>query len=190
MKIIRNLTIITLLLTLCLTISACYTINSAKMSDVIGTYELTQYYTDYPTDQDHLDADCIAERGWVGYLIVTGQNRGWYVFKSTDTVPVAVEVSLYYEYDQEEPGNIAYITFKDSKSLKDEHLGVNFKRKDKILNHTKSAINDGLLKQSGRTIRYSKLNNSVNVDDAISLIGGATKYTYEQWSLSDATFFD
>lgn len=189
MKFLRNLTIVAILISLCISISACYVIESASMDEIIGTYELTQYYVDYPTDQDEYDANCIEELGWKAYLVITGTNRGWYVFKDNDTEPIAVEVALTYEYDQENPSNIAYVTFKDSRNLRRENLGVNFKRKDKVLNHTKSAINSGILKQSGETIKYKKIDDTADKSFAISKMGtNVTVYTYEEWMLSTVNF--
>jgi len=96
----------------------CYVVQGQKMKNVKGTYKLVHYtYTpSYEKREGYTPTtiDYIADRGYEVYLVVTGTNMGYYVHKDNDTPAYSTQVSLSYEYNQDDSSKIDYVSYADA----------------------------------------------------------------------------
>lgn len=83
-----------------LLLSGCYIVDSGAMSDVVGTYKLTNYYT---------DEDMIAARGICLYIVIKADGTGYYAYSDNDTELYFSELRCRYTQDTEEPGHYSYV---------------------------------------------------------------------------------
>ena len=120
MKTIKRLFAATLIAALMLTLAGCYTISGQKMKNVRGTYKLTSYtytptyerkegYT--PRTYNYLEDE---EYQYEDYLIITGTGMGYYVHKEAGSAAYVKEVTLSYEYDEEDSSKVEYVIFNDA----------------------------------------------------------------------------
>jgi hypothetical protein len=126
-------------------------VSGQKMDRVKGTYKLTSYtripqyerregYTpktiNYLTDEDYQYED---------YLIVTGNGSGYYVHKDVNTPAYSKEVTLSYQYDEENSSLVEYVVYNDSVSV-NASSGVN-----------KLGVTKGYLNYSRPAFDYTEL---------------------------------
>lgn len=144
------LAIVTTLLTL-FTLSSCMIIQSQRMKDVTGTYELTSYtYTPSYQEGQRVPAtiNYIQDRGYKVYLVVTGNGSGYYVHSDNSTPAYSVPVVLSYEYDQEDSSKVSYVNVKKPDYTDYESFGVT---KDSLNRSTPSITVPGLFGLPGTT---------------------------------------
>lgn len=170
-------------------LSGCFIINSQKMKDVKGTYQLTHYtYTPkYERKEGYTPKtiDYIADRGYEVYLVVTGESKGYYVYKDNQTEAFSKEVSLSYQYSTENTSEIDYVKYMDSTSSEWSEFGVT---KD-ALNYSKPAFDYTEL-FTQRPMRSEALDKGwKKVDDATDLsyvkekMGAIKEYGYDDFKV-------
>ena len=90
--------------------AGCYVVSGQRMKRVQGTYELISYSrTNGKTNAvtNYLEVD-----GYQAFLVVTGSGTGYYVFRDNDTPPTVRQVSLRYEYNQEDSKKVDYVFYR------------------------------------------------------------------------------
>lgn len=90
------------LIALIVVCSGCsgYTSRPGKMSKLIGTYKLTEYTYESSEEKDVVH-NLIEEESIVCYLVITGNEKGYFYFDSKDMHQGYSDVSLTYEYEQD-----------------------------------------------------------------------------------------
>ena len=90
------------------------------MKNVKGTYQLTRYtYTpSYERKEGYTPKtiDYIEDKGYEVYLVVTGTGEGYYVHKDNDTPAYCLNVSMAYEYSQDDSSKVDYVKYQTSLS--------------------------------------------------------------------------
>ena len=190
MKIIKRLLSVILIASLMLTLAGCYTISGQKMRNVQGTYKLTTYtytpkyerkegYT--PRTFNYLEDE---EYQYEDYLIITGSGTGYYVHKEAGSDAYVKEVTLSYEYDDENSSKVEYVIFNDAltvnKNTEFNKMGVT----KNSLNYTKNSFdyNELFTKRPMRsealTVRWTKVSSDTDLDYAEKQLGELKKYSY------------
>ena len=161
------------LLVLCLmsfTLVSCYVSRPAAMSKLKGTYALTKYtYKEKDAEGDPIDK--IKAEGIVAYLVVTGEDYGYYVYKDDASDIIVQKVKVTYVYDDEEPTLVKEITYDNGLSIATtpypgsgkEVLGLNFKLFSKTLNNTYNAVFSRNFSQS---VSYKKVSSKTDLSYA------------------------
>lgn len=100
-----------LLVSLSASLVAC---NPAKIEKVVGTYQLV---LDTRTKYEQETVDNIEAYGREAYLVVTGDDYGYYVYKDDDTPAFARKVKLEYsENDKNEITSVSFILGEGERS--------------------------------------------------------------------------
>lgn len=195
MRKLKLLSVSLVLVMMASSVFGCYFIQAQPMSKVKGTYKLTRYtytrayekkegYT--PRSYNYVeDADFLFE----DYLVVTGTGNGYYVHKAVDTPAFSKEVTLSYEYNQEDSSKIDYVIQNDAISINstsDTHkLGV---MKD-VLNYSKQAIDytqlftNKPMRTEELSIRWEKVSNATDLSFVESQLGTIKKYDYKAYGV-------
>ena len=158
MKKIRNICVLiaTFLMAL-VTLSGCMFIQAQPMRKVKGTYELTSY--SITNGKTGAVTDYLEVNGYQAYLIVTGNSKGYYVYRTNEEGPYKREVFLRYVYDQEQTNKVAQVEYSFGGS-EYEHFGVT----SGALNYSTTGI---YVSDNWYTNGYSK--NWEKVDEATDL---------------------
>ena len=169
----RSFKLFSSLLVLCLmsfTLVSCYVSRPAAMSKLKGTYALTKYtYKEKDAEGDPIDK--IKAEGIVAYLVVTGEDYGYYVYKDDASDIIVQKVKVTYVYDDEEPTLVKEITYDNGLSIATtpypgsgkEVLGLNFKLFSKTLNNTYNAVFGRNFSQS---VSYKKVSSKTDLSYA------------------------
>lgn len=81
--------------------------NPEKMEKIVGTYKLV---TDTRTEYEQETVDNIAKYGKEAYIVLTGKDYGYYVYKDNDTPAFAREVKLEYsKNDKDQVTSVSYV---------------------------------------------------------------------------------
>jgi len=168
--------------------SGCFAINSQKMKRVKGTYQLTNYtYTpSYERREGYtpVTIDYIADRGYEVYLVVTGDGSGYYVHKDNETTAYSKEVSLSYQYDQEDTSKVSYVKYKDSTESNWNDFGVT----RNALNYSRPAFDytEIITKRKMRSESidkdWKKVDEATDLSYVKSKLGELKEYSYEGWA--------
>lgn len=165
MKAIRFISLLLIFAIFTLSLSSCYVIAGQKMRVVKGTYKLTQYtYTPQYEPKDGYVAKTYdyvngEEYKFEDYLIVTGEERGYYVHKSADGDSYIKEIKLRYEYDTVDTRKINYVIYNDS-ITNNADTGINrLGVMRNSFNYSKSAI-DYTLPLSKKDVRTESISVS------------------------------
>jgi len=190
MKKTKGLLILLLALSLLIMSVGCYAVSGQEMDDVKGTYKLTRYtrinkyerkegYT--PKTINYIEDE---EYKYEDYLIVTGNNKGYYVHKDAKNSAYAKEVTLTYEYDQEDSSNVEYVIFNDALTV-NETSGVNrLGVSGKALNYSKPAfdytelITKRPMRSEDISVRWEKVDDATDLSYAESKLGNIKVYDY------------
>jgi hypothetical protein len=122
MKKLRNICLLfaTFLMAM-VTLAGCTFIKSQPMRRVKGTYHLTSY--SITNGKTGAVTDYLEKYGYQAYLIVTGDSKGYYVYKDNETSPCKREVFLRYVYNEDETNKVSEVEYSfDGKEF--EHFGV------------------------------------------------------------------
>ena len=193
MKRTRLLLCILVVITLLATFTGCFVIRGQKMNKLKGTYKLTNYTytpqyeykgsptrtgTDYINDEKHL---------WEDYLVITGSGMGYYVHKAVGVDAYVKEVSLSYEYSEEDSSRIEYVVFKDVLTTTVEsgenRVGVN----GNVLNYSKSAMDipkleilgGGYIRTEDISVRWEKVDEATDLSYVQKQLGTLKEYDYK-----------
>lgn len=107
---------------------------AGKKEDVVGTYKLV---TDTRTEYQQETVDNIEKYGREAYLVVTGKDYGYYVYKDNSTPVFAREVKLEYFYNDE--GKVSSISFLTGEGDKTKSFNVNAQKKVSLISRWPSA---------------------------------------------------
>jgi len=129
-KLSKSLLIAALVLLVAMMSFGCYVVSGQTMSKVKGTYKLTRYtytpkherragYT--PTTYDYVEGEKYL---YEDYLVVTGTNKGYYVHKDASGTVYSKEITLTYEYDDEDGKKVEYVIYNDAVTV-NANSGVN-----------------------------------------------------------------
>ena len=190
MKAFKHLLAVILTVVLMLTFASCYTISGQKMRTVKGTYQLTHYtytpkyerkegYT--PRTFNYLEDE---EYQYEDYLIITGSGTGYYVHKEAGSDAYVKEVTLSYEYDDENSSKVEYVIFNDAltvnKNSEFNKMGVT----KNSLNYTKTSFdyNELFTKRPMRSealmVRWTKVSSDTDLKYVEQELGELKKYDY------------
>lgn len=107
-------------LTIALTTVAC---TPDKIEKIVGTYELV---LDTFTQYEQPTVDKMKEYGVKSYIVLTGNDFGYYVYQSKDVAPYAIQVKL--KYDKNDEGKITSISYTTEEYAKPNSLHVDSKK--------------------------------------------------------------
>ena len=172
----KTFRIFSLLLTLVLVVafaSSCYIGTGTTMKKAKGTYQLTGYsITDALTNES---TDKIAQNGIQSFLVITGESKGYYVYKSDDTPAFYREVYLSYEYSENDSKRVTYVTYRfEGQSTDDaQRLGIN----SGSLNYSRPAIKlSELLHTDGLSYTWTKVSSATDLSFAKEQLGEIPAY--------------
>lgn len=195
MRKLKILSVALVMAVLASSVFGCYFIKGQTMSKVKGTYKLTHYtytrsyerregYT--PRTYNYIeDEDCLYE----DYLVVTGSGTGYYVHKDVNTPAYSKEVTLSYEYNQEDSSKVEYVIHNDAITINStsdvNRLGVN----GKILNYQKQAIDytqwftNKPMRTEALSIRWEKVSDATDLSYAKEQLGTLKSYDYKAFGV-------
>ena len=193
---IKRLLAILLIVTMLFTTASCYMISGQKMNQVKGTYKLTTYsytpkherrdgYTqktyDYINGEEYLYED---------YLIITGSSIGYYVHKQVGQDAYVKEVTLSYEYSQDDSSKVEYIIYNDSITVNGDEGGLNRLGVNRdTLNYTKASFDYTELftkremRSESLSVSWKKVNKATDLSYVEEQLGNLIKYDYKSFSV-------
>ena len=89
------------------TLVAC---ENADKNDINGTYELTKWTIDY---EDNVPTDIMERDEVEAYVVITGQDKGFYVYQSKSTPLYCKQVKVELEYSSTDPEKVIVVRLKD-----------------------------------------------------------------------------
>lgn len=89
------------------TLVAC---ENADKNDINGTYELTKWTIDY---EDNMPTDIMERDEVEAYVVITGQDKGFYVYQSKSTPLYCKQVKIELEYSSTDPEKVIVVRLKD-----------------------------------------------------------------------------
>lgn len=173
----------------------CYLTNSQKMSDVKGTYLLTTYkrtekhYENIKEDKIVTTVtDEIENRGLVRYLVISGENKGYYVYKDNETPAYTYEIQLNYQADEEDSGKYNYVGYKSLSETDWSNLGIT----KNSLNEYRPALCSKLfgqeVSQYGYERRWEKVDDATDLSYVQAQLGDMPTYSLEAWEKEGGYF--
>ena len=190
MKLLKRTIASLVLIAVLITTAGCYVISAQNMKNVKGTYKLTQYtytpqyerkegYTprvfDYINDEEYKYED---------YLVVTGNSVGYYVHKAANGEAYVKEVTLRYEYSQEDSSKVSYVIYNDALNAVEESgpnkLGVT----KNSLNYSKNAFDytqlftDKKMRSEDISVRWEKVDRATDLSYVENQLGALKSYDY------------
>lgn len=172
-KRIAILIAVVMLATVCLAaLTACYQSRPAKLSKVVGTYELKSYTRTYPAkegEETGETVDLIATNQIKAYLVVTSDGKGYYVYEDKDTPVRCYQCKINVSMDDEQPDKVKEISYTYAAETTGdaipgsghETLGVYFKYRTKKLSYNMPAI---FGRKYSRSVRYEKVSNETGLN--------------------------
>lgn len=173
----------------------CYMVSGQKMDRVKGTYKLTDYtripqyerregYTpktiNYLTDEDYQYED---------YLVVTGSGSGYYVHKDVNTSAYSKEITLSYQYDEENNSLVEYVVYNDSVSV-NASSGVNKLGVTKgYLNYSKPAFDytelftKRQMRSEDISVRWERVDKATDLSYVEEELGALKTYGYQDFGV-------
>ena len=158
-----------ILVAMCFTLTSCYVSHPTAMKKLVGTYELTKFTRKAKDADSEADPDdLIKEKGIVAYLVITGEEYGYYAYKDNETPLTVKQVKINYEYDDEDITKVRSITYIDGvftngtkyPGAGSELLGVNFRLFKRELNYSFQAVLGNKFAQS---VLYKKANKATDL---------------------------
>ncbi len=167
----------------------CYVVQSQKMKNVKGTYKLVHYtYTpSYERKEGYTPTttDYIADYGYEVYLVVTGTGEGYYAHKDNETSAFSVEVTLSYEYEEEDSSKVRYVNYADATNVFSGQYGVTKNR----LNYSRPAFDYTQLfthkKMRSEDIDkdWEKVDKATDLSYVKKQLGEIKEYGYEEYAM-------
>ncbi len=169
--------------------SGCLLTQAQPMKNIQGTYKLNRYDQE---DKEYDENDNIQTtitslmetRGYEFYFVVTGNNRGYYAYKSNEKSAYVREVELQYEQgsNEENAGKYAYVKYKDYTATEYETMGVtkNHLTEDEIAICWKP-FGEPVI-SPGYNISWEKVDKATDLSYVKKQWGEVPTYTYEGWA--------
>ena len=196
MKRFRIMLVALLVVVFVATMAGCYVVSGQKMSNLKGTYKLTQYtYTpqherkkDYkPTTRDYVNDEKYL---YEDYLIITGGSTGYYVHKDASGEAYVKEVTLSYEYNKENSSKVEYVAYYDVNSAgsttnNGNRLGIN----KGTLNFSRPAFDYTIpfvntpMRSEDLSVRWEKVDDATDLSYVKSKITSLKEYDYQGYGV-------
>lgn len=189
--------LLSLMLVLALTLSlvGCYFVSGQPMRTLKGTYKLATYtYTPQherregytPTTYDYVNGE---KYMYEDYLIITGTSTGYYVHKGLDGDAYIKEITLRYEYDEENSAKVNYVIYNDAISVNSDEGGTHRLGVSKnSFNYSKSAFDytELITKRQMRTesisVHWEKVDNATDLSYVTKCLGNLKHYDYASFA--------
>ncbi|MBR2929637.1 MAG: hypothetical protein IKC32_00250 [Clostridia bacterium] len=150
-------------------LSGCYFIDSGRMDEIEGTYELTHYST---------DENEIEKQGITLYMTLRADGTGYYAYRDNDTALHYSALRCRYTQDTENAGHYSYVEV-DFKGDGDYHkLGINARGK---------TLNSRQVKYKGNLFEGT-LTTDYYIDVDFKKINRATDLSFIKAKLGEAPF--
>lgn len=144
---------------------ACFTVGCtpAKLEKITGTYRLTKKTTQHISDEE--PTDLIAQNQIIEYIVLTGTEKGYYIYSDKTTALSCKEVKIEYNYSSNDPEEISSVkvyTQPNDYVL----LYVNYKNAAEcFLVYEKNGIKSELFP----SLEYSKKTHFTRISDDVTL---------------------
>ena len=174
--------------------SSCYIVQAQPMEVLKGTYQLTLYTTTnkhFVKNEEGKEVvktdvtDKIEENGYEWYFVVTGTDRGWFVYKSNDNAGYAKEVSLRYEPSSEDSSKYTYVHYKDQSDSDEDLMGVTkdyLKQARPAVCERSSGCSSVVYHQVGFDRTWTKISDDIDLTTVKEKLGDIPVYSYDEWN--------
>ena len=196
MKKVKILLAMLLIVSMLVATTGCYIVSGQKMNKVKGTYKLINYsytpsherregYT--PKTYDYINGE---EYLYEDYLIITGSSIGYYVHKQVGQDAYVKEVTISYEYSQDDSSKVEYIIYNDSITVNGDEGGLNRLGVNRdTLNYTKASFDytELFTKKEMRSeylsVSWQKVDRATDLSFVEKQLGTLKKYDYKAFSV-------
>lgn len=137
------------LLTLCF---SCSRVNEGPMENLIGTYQLTEYYRVMNDETEEKEATRIQffdDKEIEMFLVITGNELGYISYKDNQTTLFIKEVKLEYTYDTENTDYIRSVSYTLANEKEDELIQNGWKNLGFVDSEHSLNISDPKINVSG-----------------------------------------
>ena len=149
----------------------CYIISGQKLSKVKGTYQLTSYTR--TNGKTNAVIDYLSRDGYQAFLVVTGENEGYYVSRDNETEASYRKVSLTYTYSTEDSSKLEYVTYRFAGS-DEQKLGVSYN----TLNFSRPAIKlSETIYSDGLSMTWTRADKAVDLSYVQAQWGTVAEYS-------------
>ncbi len=162
----------------CLFGAGCYVQQVQPMKNVKGTYKLTTYTKTEKNKNEsgtvvETKTDLVATDEIAAYLVVTGEETGYYAYQSNTVSAHLVEIAFSYEADEEETDKYGFVSYQALLPMEIEFTrlsitknGLNFSRPVMY-----TTIKDTVLKQAGYSVKWTKENDATDLSYVFEQLG-------------------
>ncbi len=189
MKIIKRIALAIVGVLALSALSGCFVVDEQTMETVKGTYKLTEYtYTPQYERVEGYEADSvdyIVDEGYERYLIITGEETGYLVHKDNQTAAFATEVTLSYEFSEENTELVRYVSYQTATDEEATKLGVN----DDELNFTKPGMNFKQLatgkqmRSEAISLEFERVDKAIDLSYAREQLGDLKEYDFHGFGI-------
>lgn len=172
MKTLKFLSLALILAVVTVFASSCYVTTGTSMKKAKGTYELTGYSITNGKTGDVTDK--LASDGIKVYLVVTGGDRGYYVYQDNNTSAYFRDVYLSYEYS-EDSNKVTSLTYRFDGQLEGDAQKVGVTSGG--LNYSRPSIKlSDQVYSNGISMSFKKVSSATDLSFAESQLGGLSPY--------------
>lgn len=172
----KTLLIALLAISICVLMAILVACTPDKMENIVGTYKLT---TDKRTEYQQETVDTIQAYGKEAYLVITGKDYGYYVYKDKDTPVSAKEVKL--EYTINDKNQVTLVSFTTDVGEKPKTFHVDSKKEIMLVSRlTESKIWDGY------DITYTKISDKTDLSTVKKMYPDVPVYQYGLYKFNSA----
>ena len=195
MKKTKHAVALLLIAALVISMTGCYIISPQRMSELKGTYKLTSYtYTPSherkegrtPTTYDYVNDE---KYKYEDYLVITGTGKGYYAHRDASGDAYVKEITLSYEYNQENSSRIDYVIYNDALTQGNttggiSRLGVS----GKSLNYSLTAFDYTELftkrpmRSDERSVRWEKVDDATDLSYVTEQMGDLKSYSFDAFA--------
>ena len=144
--------------------------NPAEMEKIVGTYKLV---TDKTTEYQQDTVDNIEKYGKEAYIVLTGSDYGYYVYKDNDTTAFVRKVKLEYTVNDE--NKVTSITYVLGEGQKPNVLNVNAQKKVSLVYRWTAATK----LTDARDIQYDKISGATDLSSVKNALGEIPVFDYD-----------
>ncbi len=144
--------------------------NPAEMEKIVGTYKLV---TDKTTEYQQDTVDNIEKYGKEAYIVLTGNDYGYYVYKDNDMAAFARKVKLEYAVNDE--NKVTSITYVLGEGQKPNVLNVNAQKKVSLVYRWTAATK----LTDARDIQYDRISDKTDLTSVKDALGEIPVFDYD-----------
>ncbi len=176
--------------------TGCYFIQAQTMKNVKGTYKLTYYTTttkQYVKNEsgtyvvESSTEDTLKVNQIEYYFVVTGEDRGYYVYKDKDTDAYGLEVYMSYQSNKEDNKKYDYVNYRRVTEKEDNKLGIskNALHDSRIPTYLKVTLfgQTSISHTPGFDKTWTKVSDKTDLSYVKEQMGEFPVYGYEEWSI-------